>query len=101
MLILVLAIFMGAAFVLIAHSIGIGFVTWKLPEAVGNVTSKQVGYIYALNWSVGGILLFPMAWFLICHSLGRFSDIRRAAVRAQMLVTTGFEPLTEDNESLG
>jgi len=98
--ILILALFLGAAFVMVAQAIGIGFVPWVPEGSATGIGSKQVGYVMALNWSLAGIVLFPMAWALISHVFGSLADIRREAVRAQMVVTTAFEPIREDDEAL-
>jgi hypothetical protein len=98
--ILLAAVFMGAAFVMVAQTIGIGLVPW-IPEGAGrSLPSKQVGFVPALNWSLASLILFPMAWALISHAFSRLTDIRREVVRSQMVVTTAFEPIREDDEAL-
>lgn len=99
-LVLATTIFVGVAFLMLATVIGNASVWWKPPEPAFGVGVKQVGFLYAINWSMGGVIIFPLIWFLICHALGRLSDIERALVKAQMLVTTAFEPVRADDRSV-
>lgn len=99
-LVLATTIFVGVAFLMLATVIGNASVLWKPPNPAFGVEVKQVGFLYAINWSMGGVIIFPLIWFLICHALGRLSDIERALVKAQMVVTAAFEPVRAEDRSV-
>ena len=99
-LVLAITMFVGVAFLMIATVINNASVLWKPPIPAFGVEVKQVGFIYAINWSMGAVVLFPLIWFLICHALGKLSDIQRSLVKAQMVVTSAFEPVRSEDPSV-
>lgn len=96
-MILFLSMILAVGLVVVANTIGIGWVRWAPQGAASQGFVKEVGYVPAVTWSFASILLFPLAWALIALALENLKDIPGQVIRNQMLVTTELEPITYDD----
>ena len=90
-------LFVGVLLIIVSFLIGVGDVELQTnPDS-----SKQVGYVFALNWSFSFVLGFPMLMFFMIeavtgqqHTLNRLVDRRMIVDQAWQPV--GIDALTEE-----
>lgn len=55
------------------------------------ITAKQVGFAWAPNWALTGIILLPLAIYIALLARGEIEPLIRRLVEQRMLVTRDFE----------
>lgn len=89
---------MIAGIVLVAASllVGVGFFPAEMTAASGQRYAKEVGFVWALNWSVIYVVAFPTIIFLMIVSFQNIDSTLRRLVRTGMVVGQGWKPVSED-----
>ena len=96
------ALMVGIVMLVIANAIHISFFTWT-PIAGAELLetgAKEVGFYYALNWSLAMLVLMPTAWTMIYLALASLRDVEAGMIERRMLVTKDFAPVTADHHGV-
>jgi len=75
-------------------------VTWsgnplRLTAEAGD-SPKQVGFIWALNWSLVSVLLMPLAVYFALDSYQAVPDVLGELARRRMIVTKDWQPVSSE-----
>ena len=90
------ALIVGIVMLIIANGIHISFFTWTpvAGEELLQTGAKEVGFYFALNWSLAMLFLMPTAWTMIYLALASLRDVEAGMIERRMLVTKDFAPVT-------
>ncbi len=82
----------GAVMLLASVGAGVGFFELPLPDG----TRKQVGYIWALNWSFMFLLGFPIMFFFILETADSLRRTLGRLVENRMILDDGWAPVPQE-----
>jgi hypothetical protein len=88
-----IAFFYAAAMCSISYPLGLAAVSDTVSVAG---TTKEVGYVSAINWSFAFLVLFPLIVFFLFEAFSSIPDSIRALAKREMLVDGSLHPVSED-----
>ena len=80
----------GATFVLVSAFLGIAEFQYLLDIGDTQPVSKEVGFLWAINWSVSLVIVYPAIAGVGLHALREMAALPERLTRRRMLVDAGF-----------
>lgn len=97
-----IAAMIGIVMLVVANAIHIGLFSWTPVAGAEQLDTgaKEVGFYYAINWSLATLFLMPAAWTSIYLALASLRDAWNNMIQRKMFVTNDFEPVSADHPGL-
>lgn len=90
------AILLGFLLVVASFLVGVAFYPAELTADDGSPFRKEIGFVWAINWSVTYVAAFPAIIFLILVTFQNVETVLHQLVRHNMVVGQQWRPVSEE-----